>query len=94
MLYNTELVKLLSNAAREDRKGGNQRAQALHECLDKLPRRSQEIIQMRYDGTASGVDEIADRLGRSMAATYGVLKRIRIALRSCIETRLASEDYR
>lgn len=92
MLYSTDLVELLTDAAGKDNSYSKRRNEALHDCLEKLPRHSQEIIQMRYDGTVSGVDEIADRLGRSMAATYGILKRIRIALRRCMEARLAMKE--
>lgn len=96
MVYNTELIDLLANTPLEDDtlSEGNRRTEALHDCLDQLPKRSQEVIQMRYDGTVSGVDEIARRLGRSMAATYGILKRIRMTLRTCLETKLAAEDAR
>lgn len=94
IVYSTELVDLLANASSADGSEADcqQRTAALHACLDRLPRHSREVIQMRYDGTVSGVDEIANRIGRSMAATYGMLKRIRLALRSCMETKLAGEE--
>lgn len=94
MTYDTELVDVLAKVANETDELDQQddRAEALAECLSKLPTRSRKILQMRYSDTTYGVDEIATFLGSSMAATYGVLKRIRMALRSCVEKRMAMEN--
>ena len=62
---------------------------ALVGCLEALPAESRRVIRMRYDGTVAGVDELARAVGRTTAATYGLLKRIREALRECVERKLA-----
>lgn len=69
----------------------SERSEALLECLENLPPHSREVITMRYDGSVRGVDELAEKLGRTMHATYGVLKRIRQGLRVCVEKKLAAE---
>lgn len=94
LVYNSELVGILADAAArvQEREADNRRCEALRECLQRLPQRSRTILAMRYDGSASGVDEIANALGRSMAATYGLLKRIRQMLRTCVEEKVAAEE--
>ncbi len=93
MVYDSDLVNVLAEAA--DRQqvapAGENRDQMLRECVEKLTPRSQEVLRLRYGDTSSGVEQIAAYLGRSMAASYGVLKRIRTALRQCIEARYAEE---
>jgi len=88
-----ELIPVLAEAAKRVTATDCicERSEALLQCLENLPPRSREIITMRYDGSIRGVDELADRLGRTMQATYGVLKRIRQGLRSCVETKLGTE---
>ena len=39
-------------------------------------------------------DELAEKLGRTMHATYGLLKRIRQGLRNCVERKLEAEAAR
>ena len=69
-----------------------ERSDALLDCLENLPPNSREIITMRNDGSIRAVDELADKLGRTMQATYGVLKRIRQGLRACVEAKLSAES--
>ena len=64
----------------------------LHACLDGLPAESRRLILMRYDGSAAGAEDLARRLGRTVQAVYAQLKRIKAALRECVERRLARED--
>lgn len=65
------------------------REAALRECLEKLPDHSRNIIMQRYDGSVERVDDLAKRLGRTIQATYGVLKRIRRKLAGCVEGKLS-----
>ena len=88
-----ELIPVLAEAAHRVAATDciSDRCEALLECLENLPPRSREVIAMRYDGSIRGVDELADKLGRTMQATYGVLKRIRQGLRACVEEKLSTE---
>jgi len=93
-IISPELIPVLEKAASrvatidclEDRN------EALLDCLENLSPESRKIITMRYDGSTQGVDELADKLGRTMQATYGVLKRIRRGLRTCVERKLKEES--
>lgn len=64
-------------------------------CVAKLSSEQRLIVSLRYHD-AKSVDEIAESMSRSVAATYRVLSRIRLALRDCIleigsDSRLQSE---
>ncbi len=88
-----ELVERLAEAAdrleQKDSTQASERQAALHACLDQLPPESRQMIAMRYDRAAArSVEDIARRFGRSVQATYALLKRIRMVLRDCVERKL------
>jgi RNA polymerase sigma-70 factor, ECF subfamily len=64
---------------------------ALLACLESLPEPSRKLIALRYDGSAAGMSELATRFGRSVQGIYARVKRIKAALRECVERRLALE---
>ncbi len=59
------------------------RIERLSDCVAKLPSEHRIMVSLRYHDSKS-VDEIAESVSRSVAATYRVLSRIRLALRDCI----------
>ena len=93
IVYDTELVGVLAEAAGrcDPAETIETRDEALRRCVEKLPPRSREVLRLRYGEAFAGVEQIAAHLGRSMAATYGVLKRIRTTLRHCIEGQSSTE---
>jgi RNA polymerase sigma-70 factor (ECF subfamily) len=62
--------------------------QALAECVGGLARSSAELVELRYHAGLN-FGELATRIGRTVEATRQQLARIRLALRDCIEKRLA-----
>jgi hypothetical protein len=60
-------------------------------CLENLPGESRKLIAMRYDGRSGNVSRLAAHFGRSVQSIYAQIKRIKIALRDCVERRLTSE---
>lgn len=86
-----ELVQRLAEAAErlDEKRPASEHHAALLACLESLPRRSRRLILSRYDG--SGAEELAQRFGRSVQAIYALVKRIKAALRECVERRLAME---
>ncbi len=64
---------------------------ALMACLETLPRRCRQLITLRYDDSAGRAEELARRFRRSVQAIYAQVKRIKMALRACVEQRLAKE---
>lgn len=88
-----ELVRRLAEAAdrvEQARPASTQRA-ALMACLEGLPAESRRLIVMRYDGSVASAEELAARFGRSVQSIYAQVKRIKAALRECVERRLALE---
>src|SRR5262245_43829210 len=59
------------------------RHEALSQCLQKLNPRDREFLLTRYEA-GCGVREAAQRSGRSMAAAYKALTRIRKLLLDCV----------
>lgn len=57
---------------------------AMKQCLERLPPKSREIIDMRYFLNAS-IDEIAQLSGASQRTVQQMIRRIREKLKLCIE---------
>ena len=72
----------------DDRVGGGARAEALRECMRRLPEKSRQLIELRYDECLSG-KQLAKRLGGSIDAIYQTLSRIRRGLETCIRQRMS-----
>jgi len=66
------------------------RLKHLEGCLGKLPEEQRLLVEGYYYERTS-VDKLAQRSGRSEAATYKMLQRIRHALQICVEARIQPE---
>jgi RNA polymerase sigma-70 factor, ECF subfamily len=88
-----ELLQRLAEAAErlERARPTSTQQELLHACLDGLPTDSRRLILSRYDGSAASAEELARREGGSVQSVYARLKRIKAALRECVERRLAAE---
>ena len=60
------------------------RLKHLEGCLSKLPEEHRFIV-VGYYYHRDGIENLAERSGRTVAATYKTLQRIREALQACIE---------
>lgn len=60
------------------------RLKHLEGCLGKLPE-GQRLLVEGYYYERTGIETLAQRSGRSEAATYKMLQRIRHALQACVE---------
>ena len=88
-LYSTDPAFIESIAEEIDRQGAalTERAEALHVCLGKLPEKQRHTVLLRYyEGL--DVDAIAEKTGRTQAAVYRLLSRIRAVLNECIGQQL------
>lgn len=66
------------------------RVEALHTCLEALPMESRQLIAMRYEDHREPVEALARQFGRSVQATYAMLKRSRLLLRDCVNQKMES----
>lgn len=88
-----ELARRLAEAAERLERAcpASAKHAALMACLETLPRRCRQLIALRYEGSAGRAEELARRFRRSVQAIYAQVKRIKTALRACVEQRLAKE---
>ncbi len=64
---------------------------ALRACLDGLPARSRQVLELRY-GDGLGWSEIGARIGLRAQGVKSLLQRLRVAVRGCVERRLRDEE--
>ena len=62
--------------------------EALDACREKLPEHSARVVRLRYT-EGKTFDQIAAELDTTKTAVEKLLSRVRLALRDCVETRLA-----
>lgn len=67
------------------------RLKQLEACLGKLPPGQRSLVEAYYY-ERTDVESLAERTGRTVAATYKMLQRIRHALQLCVESQ-ASPDW-
>ena len=65
------------------------RVEALYSCLESLPRDIQKLVALRYEDGRRPIEAIAAEFGRSIQATYAILKRTRILLYECVVRKLS-----
>jgi RNA polymerase sigma-70 factor, ECF subfamily len=64
---------------------------ALLACLEGLPIESRKLIASRYEENQGDAAQLAEKFGYSIQSIYARIKRIKIALRNCVEKRLEHE---
>jgi len=62
----------------------------LKTCLENLPQDQKSIMKMRYYDESS-VEDISEKIGKKMDATYRSISRIRVSLRECVSQKWAVE---
>ena len=90
VVFNQEVVDAISETAVELAPERSARHEALAKCLQKLHPRDRELLLTRYE-PGSGVEEAAQRSGRSMDAAYKALARLRKLLLDCVTNQLSAE---
>jgi RNA polymerase sigma-70 factor (ECF subfamily) len=63
------------------------RRDALRSCLGKVGGDARRILELRY-GDKADVSRISREVGRTVQASYAILKRTKQLLRDCIDRRL------
>lgn len=76
-----------SSFARDD--GGNGHLGALRQCLDELDGRARRAVRLQYEEHRSR-EQIAADLQLSADGVKSLMRRVRTALRACVERRIGS----
>lgn len=71
----------------------SERQVALKKCVDKLPEKQKRIMQMRYVEELD-CSQISNAIGRSIQGIYGLLKRMKVGLKKCVEFQLQQPEVR
>lgn len=84
-------VELLSGEAREDDSEQDRRVSVLRQCIEGLPRKSAQLLQMVYDLGFTHA-QIARQIRTSLDAVKQAVSRLRFKLKECLERRLAETE--
>ena len=66
------------------------RSQALVDCVQKLPEKDRQLVELCYGGTES-IKQVAKRIDRTAGSVYESLRRIRRVLFSCVNRNVATD---
>jgi RNA polymerase sigma-70 factor (ECF subfamily) len=88
--FSPQAIQAIADAYERTESSASDRAAALELCLERLPRRSRDLLALRYEQNLT-LNEIAVRLGRTLDAVHKALSRIRSRLQECVQKRLASQ---
>lgn len=84
VMFSPETIAALASDFERESPQIDERLPVLRRCLEKVPAEERRLLLGRY-GRHGAVQEAADSAGRSGASLRGVLFRLRIALRRCVE---------
>lgn len=88
LVFDDTLLEQLAEAASVKLRDLDRRRAALGTCLEKLSPPQRQLLELRYTAGQS-VETISQSIGRPAGSLRQTLYRIRAALQSCIEGRLA-----
>lgn len=86
--FSDDFLTAIANEAASRSDALEEQTQALAGCLSKLPADQQELIRLRYTEEGS-IEAVANRVKRTVDATYRALSRIRHTLHDCVTRTLA-----
>jgi RNA polymerase sigma-70 factor (ECF subfamily) len=87
LVFGEEVLESLAGDFEESDPRLAERMPALRRCLQKVPKDERQLLLERYSQHGA-VEEQARTEGKSSAALRGMLFRLRIALRRCVEQEL------
>ena len=87
VVFDDDVLESVAHTATTMHEEVNERHEALARCLQKLHPRDRDLLLTRYEPGA-GVEEAAQRSGRSLEAAYKALGRLRKLLLDCVTQQL------
>jgi RNA polymerase sigma-70 factor (ECF subfamily) len=87
LVFNDELMNVIGQQIETiSRESTDLRREELHHCLNSLDDGRRRLIEMRYSSGLS-IEQMAESLGKTVAAVKGSLHRVRKALEQCVRRR-------
>ena len=90
-MLSEEAISAIELGFEPTRKAIDPRLDALHDCLEQLPKKQRSLVRDCYSGT-DNIRAVAASRGLSCDAIYGRLKRIREMLHQCVDRSVAVEE--
>jgi RNA polymerase sigma-70 factor (ECF subfamily) len=87
--FSDALVEQLALTSARHSEWRSSEGEAFERCFDNLPEHDRELVRLRYEPGAT-VQSIARKVGRSTAAVYKALGRIRTRLLECMHLSLSA----
>ncbi len=87
VVFDDDVLESVAHTAASMHEEVSERHEALARCLQKLHPRDRDLLLTRYEPGA-GVEEAAQRSGRSLEAAYKALGRLRKLLFDCVTQQL------
>jgi RNA polymerase sigma-70 factor (ECF subfamily) len=91
VLFSESLLKQLAEALVQRQPHRNPRQEALERCIEKLPKKSRQLLELRYEEDAS-MESVAAAVQSTAAAVRVMLFRIRNLLAECVQHELSRES--
>ncbi len=87
--FSSEAMENISESVAEVFNVYDDRTEALHLCLKRLPEGAASILKLRYQDSST-VKDIAEKFGKSIHSIYKQLSKIHFLLQRCVERNLSA----
>ncbi|MEM7010986.1 MAG: sigma-70 family RNA polymerase sigma factor [Verrucomicrobiota bacterium] len=90
LVFSDELMDQFANSLIARQAEQSERSVALEQCVEKLPDKSRQLLELRYEDGASA-EAMAEALNSSAGSIRVMLHRIRNLLADCVQSELRKE---
>ncbi|MEK7951159.1 sigma-70 family RNA polymerase sigma factor [Luteolibacter soli] len=90
LVFSETLLDQMADALVQRQPEGSARQAAMERCIAKLPEKSRQLLELRYE-EGSSMERVAAAVDSTAAAVRVMLFRIRNLLAGCIQTELGKE---
>ena len=92
-MFSPDAMDAIDRAWAEMEPEMSRRELALRDCMANLPEKSQTLLALRYSESLK-LEEIAEKIGRTLSAAHKALSRLRVRLEDCITKKLVQSGAR